>query len=285
MVSGKMADFTIMAAIATNLMSGVHVCRQLWLGATLTPLGSVKTVTDNVHFRLGRMTIHWTCRPFYIILCFLTIVLLPSGVLLAGTRIPNQSILSEDHMEFANVSCNVIPDFEHMYLFFPTIAVLLLGQLICLAVAAKMRYMERQDGFLLAHLPHLNARLWITVKLAATYCLIWTMAFLAIFYASVALWHVFTLLCSLQAIYVTVNSIFSRPVLDLIHQWHEDKMEDLKAEQAFVCRPLKRTTVVQPRSHNTHTTGLVTTTNPTARITQANNVNSMPKHSTTLANM
>ncbi|TPP67739.1 hypothetical protein FGIG_11484, partial [Fasciola gigantica] len=225
-----MADFTIMAAIATNLMSAIHVCRQLWLGVTLTPLGSVKTVTDNIQFCLGHMTIRWKCRPFYILLCALIMFVLPTGVLLAGTRISKQFILTEEHMEFANISCNVIPDFDHLYLFFPTIATLLTGQLICLALAVKMRYSERRDAFLLAHLPHLDARLWITIKLALTYCLVWTIAFIAIFYASVALWHVFTLLCSLQAIYVTVNSVFSRPVLDLIHQWHEDKMDDLKSE-------------------------------------------------------
>ncbi|KAA0192247.1 hypothetical protein FBUS_04575 [Fasciolopsis buskii] len=281
-IFGKMADFTIMAAIATNLMSGVHVCRQLRLGATLTPLGSVKITSDNVQFCIGQINFRWRFRPLFVVLCTVIVLALPASVLLAGIRVPKHFILSEEHMEFANISCNVVPDFDHLYLFFPTIATLLFGQFVCLAVAVKMRYSERQDGFLLAHLPHLTARLWITIKLALTYCLVWTIAFTAIFYASVALWHVFTLLCSLQAIYVTVNSVFSRPVLDLIHQCHEEKSDDFKSEHSFVCVPTKSSRTAQFSSPHAARISRVTTFHKGGLFVRANNLNWIDRHSSVL---
>ncbi|CAH8291643.1 unnamed protein product [Schistosoma intercalatum] len=60
--------------------------------------------------------------------------------------------------------------------------------------------------------------------------LIWLIAFLALIQASTSIWHVFTLLYSLQAIYITVNCTFTRPVLDLIYQWREEKIDYYKNE-------------------------------------------------------
>ncbi|CAH8876237.1 unnamed protein product [Trichobilharzia szidati] len=80
---------------------------------------------------------------------------------------------------------------------------------------------------------NISARFWITVKFTITHTLVWIIAFLALIQASIALWHVFTLLNSLQAIYITVNCTFTRPVLDLIYQWREEKLDYYKHEHSL----------------------------------------------------
>lgn len=281
-VIGKLADFTIMSTVSTNLMSSVHVARQLWLGVTLTPHGTVRTVGDSIHVILCSVTLHCGCRVLYRLICFPIIVLLPASIILIETQLPNQLIHTGDLADFANVSCNLVPDFAHLYLFFPTMGILLIGQLICLGVAIKLRYERRQDEFLLAHLSSLNVRLWITMKLAVTYCLVWTTAFVAVYYASIALWHVFILFCSLQSIYVTLNSMLNRHVLNVIHRWHEDKVIRLKVDQLSLNKSSA------PNARPVRTNGRqkiwTTTCGPTGQIFLASNAISSGIHSQTLSN-
>nr|CAH8875704.1 unnamed protein product [Trichobilharzia regenti] len=180
--------------------------------------------------------------------------------------------ITVDHEEFSDVSCNLIPNYGHFYVFFPLLFILLLLQLVCILAIIKLLHVRKrqrrgnddsgvggggsstpseddhntggaadtndssddEDNLsLLWKTTNISARFWITVKFTITHTLVWIIAFLALIQASIALWHVFTLLNSLQAIYITVNCTFTRPVLDLIYQWREEKLDYYKHEHSL----------------------------------------------------
>ncbi|CAL8103193.1 unnamed protein product [Calicophoron daubneyi] len=252
LIVGSITDLFILATVCTNLMSSVSLCRQMWLGAAQTPWGYVVPVRDERQCQVGCLQLKWNGRPCYIFSSALIILGVPTAVVIMNSCLRGMTTLTTDHLEFSNVSCNLIPNVGHFFIFFPTVSIVLLAQLMCCSISAKLRYGSQEQSTLLAQLPHVTARFWITVKLATTHCLIWLAAFFALFYASVAMWHVFTLLSSLQSIFVTVNFTFSRPVLDLIHQWQEDKLDQLKTEVNLIRHPLKiqKTLVTIPISSN-----------------------------------
>ncbi|VDP86988.1 unnamed protein product [Schistosoma mattheei] len=145
--------------------------------------------------------------------------------------------ISEDHEEFAVISCNLTPNYGHFYIFFPILFILLLLQFSCILITIKLLISQQQninndhDNIkTLWKTTNISARFWITLKFTMTHSLVWLIAFIALIQASTSIWHVFTLLYSLQAIYITVNCTFTRPVLDLIYQWREEKIDYYKNE-------------------------------------------------------
>ncbi|KAG5453462.1 hypothetical protein CSKR_100525 [Clonorchis sinensis] len=231
-----MADFFILAHLATNFMSSVGVCRQFCLGATYTPCGTVKPIADEFHYEIGRCTLRWPGRIIYWNAWFLVVLGIPTATVIGNVYAYRMDTVSDFRRDFANISCNLNPNLGHFYAFFPVLFFLLFAQSVCVIIGAKLRYASPSSCVLLPQLTYLTARFWITLKLAFTHWVIWIPAFTAVFYASVAAWHVFTIFSTLQAIYIAVNFTFSRPVLDLLHQWHEDKLDELKAEHAILCR-------------------------------------------------
>ncbi|KAF5396167.1 hypothetical protein PHET_11005 [Paragonimus heterotremus] len=222
------------ATVATNLMSSVAICRQFWLSVGDTPMGPTKLTADVLLCEFGHVTIRWHGKIIYWIFWLLVSVALPLSVVVINIYVFDSNAIHSFHTEFSNISCNLIPNSERFRLFFPSLLLLLFFQLICVAICAKLLQGLQSNCTLWAQLSYLVARYWIVTKLSLTHCVVWASAFAASYYASVTMWHVFTLFCSLQTIYIAVNCTFSRPVLDLIHQWQEDKTEAIKTDHAIL---------------------------------------------------
>ncbi|TNN09206.1 hypothetical protein EWB00_006418 [Schistosoma japonicum] len=169
----------------------------------------------------------------HIIVISLPIISIVLSILLFDTY----KYISVDHEEFAEISCNLLPNHEHFYVFFPIIFILLLLQCICIIIITKYfikQYQTTDNHYNLIDTlwktTNINTRYWITIKFTITHSFVWFIAFLALLQASIALWHVFTLLYSLQAIYIIVNCTFTRPILDLLYQWREEMIDYYKHE-------------------------------------------------------
>ncbi|KAA3679781.1 uncharacterized protein DEA37_0009293 [Paragonimus westermani] len=234
---GNVADFFILATVATNLMSSFAICRQFWLGVARTPVSSINLTVDILFCEIGQVRIRWHGKVIYWIFWLLVSIALPISVVVINIYVFDPNIVHPFHTEFSNISCNLVPNSEHFRLFFPSLLLLLLFQLTCVGICAKLLYELQSNCSLWTQLSPFVARFWIITKLSLTHCIVWVTAFAASYYTSVTMWHVFTLFCSLQAIYIAVNCTFSRPVLDLIHQWQEDKTEAVKTDHAILmCR-------------------------------------------------
>lgn len=97
-----------------------------------------------------------------------------------------------------------------------------LGMMITIVVLVAIYVMScnkaREDRVILFQNQEVAARYGMCCKLVFTYLLIWMTGAAATYLISPSLWHVFTLCCSLQTLFIGVNFIFSRPVLDLLYR-------------------------------------------------------------------
>ncbi|KAL3320851.1 hypothetical protein Ciccas_000478 [Cichlidogyrus casuarinus] len=142
---------------------------------------------------------------------------------------PDSSLKSN----FSKISCNLPPTAETTGFFFAP----LLGLLFCQASASicctRLIANEKQDieSRLVTTMSEktVSSRYIIASKICFTNSLTWLVGFIAVQYKIISVWHIYVLISSLQSIFITINCIFSRPVLDHIHQWKDEKHDfDLK---------------------------------------------------------
>ncbi|CAH8590550.1 unnamed protein product [Dicrocoelium dendriticum] len=212
-------------------MSSVSVCRQSWRAKRENTICFTKDLPEVAQTVMGFPAPSWQRRLAYWILWFIVALGIPSFIIVLAVHTYEAEELNHSHQEFANVSCNLNPSLDYFVLFFTSIFTFLFCQLVCAAVSTRLRCGSSATRPIVVRQLHVSARYGITAKLAVTHSFVWMAAFIAVFYTSVALWHVFALFSCLQAIYITVNCIFTRPVLNILNRWHEDKPEELKGEQ------------------------------------------------------
>lgn len=63
----------------------------------------------------------------------------------------------------------------------------------------------------------IQVRCRMSVKLSLTYLLVWIVGAFALIFSAPSLWHLFTLVCALQSLFINISFIFTRPVLMTIH--------------------------------------------------------------------
>ncbi|KAK4475360.1 hypothetical protein MN116_002423 [Schistosoma mekongi] len=221
-----LADYCILTTMTMNLKSTIVIIYSLMNQQQITNLWC----KNNICLK----NVKTLC---YIIEHIIIIGLPISSILLSVLLFDTYEYNSVDHKEFAEISCNLLPNHEHFYVFFPIIFILLLLQFICIIIITKYlikQYHNTDNHYnimdTLWKTTNINTRYWITIKFTITHSFVWFIAFLALLQASIALWHVFTLLFSLQAIYIIVNCTFTRPILDLLYQWREEMMDYYKNE-------------------------------------------------------
>ncbi|VEL29219.1 unnamed protein product, partial [Protopolystoma xenopodis] len=162
----------------------------------------------------------------------IVVLLLSTVVMLAGSVcFPASPGLSKDAGQnitattttFVIASCGLINSHGQFLVFFIFLFLLLAVQLALLMAVSKRCLGAPEDRVQLHQERDVTARYCITLKLAITHTIVWSSGVVAVYRASVAVWNMFTLFSSLQAIYITINCTFSRPVFDLVHWWHEDE--------------------------------------------------------------
>ncbi|CAH8682471.1 unnamed protein product [Schistosoma rodhaini] len=230
-----LADYCILTNMIMNLKSSFMIVYLLM---------SRRENINCYHGNYSLCNSSHVCLKYIKKLCYIighiTVIILPIlCVVISMLLFETYNYISEDHEEFAIISCNLIPNYGHFYVFFPILFLLLLLQFCCILMITRLLMIgqqhQRTDNndhhniiITLWKTTNLRARYWITLKFTITHSLIWFIALLSIIKASISLWHVFTLLYSLQSIYITVNCIFTRPILDLLYQWHEEKIDYYK---------------------------------------------------------
>lgn len=106
---------------------------------------------------------------------------------------------------------------------FSTIMFVLTIQIILAIINGRKFSFLTGECMLIANLRDMKARHSMHIKLVLTNTLIWTIAFFAIEFNKTSMWHIFTLSCSLQSIFLAISFIFSRPVLDILHSGDPSK--------------------------------------------------------------
>ncbi|CAH8662804.1 unnamed protein product [Schistosoma guineensis] len=232
-IFGYLADYCILTTIIMNLKSSLMIVYLLL---------SRRENTNGYHGNYQLCNSSNVCLNHIKKLCYIMghvmVIILPILYIVISTFLfETNNYISEDHKEFAVISCNLTPNYGHFYIFFPILFILLLLQFSCILIIIKLLIGQQQNTnhyhdsiTTLWKTTNISARFWITLKFTITHSLVWLIAFLALIQASISLWHVFTLLYSLQAIYITVNCTFTRPILDLLYQWREEKMDYYKNE-------------------------------------------------------
>ncbi|CAH8291636.1 unnamed protein product [Schistosoma intercalatum] len=232
-IFGYLADYCILTTIIMNLKSSLMIVYLLWnRRENMTCYHGNYQLCNSSNVCLNHIK-----KLCYIMGHIMVIILPILCIVISIFLFETNNYISEDHKEFAVISCNLTPNYGHFYIFFPILFILLLLQFSCILIIIKLLIGQQQNTnhyhdniTTLWKTTNISARFWITLKFTITHSLIWLIAFLALIQASTSIWHVFTLLYSLQAIYITVNCTFTRPVLDLIYQWREEKIDYYKNE-------------------------------------------------------
>lgn len=245
-IASSVADFALLTTVASNLLSGIALFRQIRRDLHSDPYdhnppsNRVDNKSRSIHYQYGD-----SMRRQCVSVCVYVVgtVGLSLVIVLFDAYFVTYGPLDLDEVgrrqeSFHNLTCNIIPDSRHFIIFFPTLAALFTLQLICVVVCAKLCYgcTQQHSLCLLEDKPHLTVRFWLITKLGTTHLCVWTSAFLAVYFTSTSMWHIFILFISLQSIFITVNSTFSRPVLELVYHCQDgiDKMDNRKIKQILL---------------------------------------------------
>ncbi len=154
----------------------------------------------------------------------------------------HQTALSVNHSVLASTTCNFYPSRNTIQFLFLPALVLLLGQLACLVLALRLVHLwlrrASPDAFAhsLVHARRHQDRLVGVVKTGGTQVVTWSLGLIAIWLASIALWHVFALATALQAMFVATTGLLSREVLGSmvfapLNQYHRRRHAEAHEEE------------------------------------------------------